>query len=155
MTETFLSSIGKIPEFIFIVRGQKVMLDRDLARLYGVETRVLIQAVKRNMKRFPSDFMLQFTKEEFENWRKEVRLKDSSAKMSLRRRPYAFTEQGVAMLSTVLNSERAIRVNIEIMRVFVSVRETLITNTELSQKMQELEQKVGKHDKEIAVIFKT
>ena len=95
----------QIERSILLIRGEKVMLDRDLAELYAVETRVLVQAVKRNVGRFPTDFMFQLTKEELENWRSQIVMSDPDAKMSLRRRPYAFTEQGVAMLSSVLRSD--------------------------------------------------
>ncbi|MCF7878796.1 MAG: ORF6N domain-containing protein [Candidatus Omnitrophica bacterium] len=107
-----------IEKRIFLIRSQNVMFDRDLAELYQVETRTLNQAVKRNIDRFPKDFMFQLNKKEFENWRSQIVMSNSD-KMGLRRKPYVFTEQGVAMLSSVLNSKRAIQVNIAIMRVFV------------------------------------
>lgn len=147
-------------------RGEKVLLDFDLAALYGVETRVLNQAVKRNADRFPSDFMLQLSVEEAEMISQLVTssaghaVSDSSQIVmspgkhrGKRYRPYAFTEQGVAMLSSVLNSRRAVKVNIAIMRAFVKLRQTLETNRELAQKFLELEQRVGKHDEEIVVIL--
>jgi hypothetical protein len=113
--------VERIASAIYLIRGQKVMLDRDLADLYGVETRTLIQAVKRNIERFPDDFMFQLTKEELENWRSQIVISNPDAKMGLRRQPYAFTESGVAMLSSVLRSKRAVQVNIMIMRTsFVS-----------------------------------
>jgi hypothetical protein len=101
---------------IYLIRRQKVMLDRDLAELYRVETRALVQGVKRNLDRFPQDFMFQLTRDELEQWRSQIVISNPGAKMGLRRRPYAFTEQGVAMLSSVLRSERAVQVNIAIMR---------------------------------------
>ena len=110
-----------IQQKIFVIRGEQVILDRDLAQLYGIETKVLNQAVKRNIKRFPEDFMFQLTNEETQNWRSQF-VTSNSIKMGLRRNPYAFTEQGVAMLSGVLNSDVAIEVNIAIMRTFVAVR---------------------------------
>jgi hypothetical protein len=147
-------------------RGEKVLLDFDLAALYGVETRVLNQAVKRNADRFPSDFMFQLSVEETEMISQRVTssmgqtVSDSSQIVmspskhrGTRYCPYAFTEQGVAMLSSVLNSERAIKVNIAIMRAFVKLRQILETNRELAKKFSELEQCVGKHDEEIDAIL--
>jgi hypothetical protein len=147
-------------------RGEKVLLDFDLAVLYGVETRVLNQAVKRNADRFPSDFMFQLSVEETEMISQRVTssagqtVSDSSQIVmspgkhrGKRYRPYAFSEQGVAMLSSVLNSERAIKVNIAIMRAFVKLRQILDTNRELAKKFSELEQRVGKHDEEIDAIL--
>ena len=107
--------VERITSKIYLVRGQKVMLDRDLAELYGVEAKVMKQAVRRNKKRFPEDFMFELSGEEFKNWRSHL-VTSKSDRMGLRYRPMAFTEQGVAMLSSVLNSERAIQVNIQIMR---------------------------------------
>lgn len=141
-----------IEQKILLIRGQKVMLDKDLAQLYGVETRVLNQAVRRNIERFPKDFMFQLTKEEMENWKSQIVI-TKSEKMGLRRSPYAFTEQGVAMLSSVLNSKRAILVNIAIMRAFVKLRKILSTHKELAHKLTELERKIEKHDGEIKTIF--
>lgn len=106
-----LTVIEEITPLIYTVRGKSVMLDRDLAGLYGVETRMLKQAVRRNLDRFPEDFMFEFTREEFKNWRSQIVISNHD-KMGLRHLPMAFTEQGVAMLSSVLNSERAIQVNI-------------------------------------------
>ena len=134
-----------IEQKIFNIRGQKVMLDRDLARLYGVATKVLNQAVKRNMKRFPEDFMFKLTRSEknelVTNCDRFKTLKHSTVT------PYAFTEQGVSMLSTVLNSERAIHVNIEIMRAFVRLRKMLASNAELARKLDALEKKYDEHFK--------
>jgi hypothetical protein len=140
----------RIEQAILFFRGQKVLLDRDLAELYGVETRTLIQAVKRNKTRFPDDFMFQLSKAELENWRSQFVMSNSSAKMGVRRPPYAFTEQGVAMLSSVLRSKRAVQVNIEIMRAFVRLRELLATHAELARRLDELEKK---YDKQFAVVF--
>lgn len=134
---------------ILIIRGKKVMLDRDLAALYGVETRKLNQAVHRNIKRFPEDFMFQLTKEEMDNWKSQFVISNND-KMGLRKRPYAFTENGVAMLSSVLNSERAIAVNIQIMRTFTKLRELLVTNKELRQKIEEMEKK---YDHQFKIVF--
>jgi len=125
---------------IYYIREQKVMLDRDLAKLYGVETKVLKQAVKRNIGRFPEDFMFEMTKEELEIWRSQF-VTSKSDQMGLRYNPFCFTEQGVAMLSSVLNSERAIKVNIEIMRVFTKIRKMLFDNTELRLIIEEIRKK--------------
>jgi len=122
------------------------MLDSDLAALYGVETRVLVQAVKRNRERFPDDFMFQFSDEELENWRSQIVISNPAAKMGLRRRPYAFTELGVAMLSSVLRGKTAIQVNVAIMRTFVKLREILATHKDLARK-------VAEHDQQIAALF--
>ena len=142
----------RIEQRIFVIRGQKVMLDRDLAELYRVPTKRLNEQVKRNIKRFPKDFMFQLSSKEFENWKSQFATSNSD-RMGLRRAPYAFTEQGVAMLSSVLNSERAIHVNIAIMRAFVKIRQFLSTHKELSKKLEELEKKTAKHDVEIQAIF--
>ncbi len=142
--------VERIEASILMIRGEKVLLDRDLADLYGAETRVLVQAVKRNLKRFPGDFMFQLMKDELEDWRSQFVMSNPKAKMSLRRPPYAFTEQGVAMLSSVLNSDRAIEVNIQIMRTFVRLREMLLTHKELSRKLVALEKK---YDKQFQVVF--
>ena len=137
---------------IFIIRDHKVMIDRDLAELYGVETRTLNQAVKRNMQRFPEDFMFQMTAEELENWKSQIVISNKE-KMGIRKPPLVFTEQGVAMLSSVLNSERAILVNIQIIRIFSRIRELLIPNKNILQKLMDLENKGLDHDKKIKIIF--
>ena len=146
-----LISHEAIEQRIFNIRNQKVMLDRDLAELYGVATKVLNQAVKRNVKRFPGDFMFKLTQPEknalVTNCDRFKTLKHSTVT------PYAFTEQGVAMLSTVLNSDRAIQVNIAIMRAFVKLREILSTHKELVHKLEQLERRIEKHDDEIKLIF--
>jgi len=144
-------SIQLIAQSIFLIRGQRVMLSQDLATLYGVAVKVLNQAVKRNAVRFPIDFVFQLKAEELANLKSQF--VTSSWGGPRRARPYAFTEQGVAMLSSVLKSERAVKVNIAIMRAFVKLRQTLETNRELAQKFEELEKRVGKHDKEIAAII--
>ncbi len=140
-----------IEQKIFLIRGQKVMLDKDLAELYGVKTKRLNEQVKRNSRRFPEDFMFQLTKEQKEelvaNCDRFKALKHSTIN------PYAFTEQGVAMLSSVLKSDRAIQVNIQIMRVFTRLRQMLATHKELAQKLEEHEQRIEQHDGEIATIF--
>ncbi|MBI4846552.1 MAG: ORF6N domain-containing protein [Candidatus Omnitrophica bacterium] len=127
------------------------MLSQHLAGLYGVDTRVLVQAVKRNYTRFPKDFMFQLTDKEYSNLKSQIVI--SSWGGARRANPYAFTEQGVAMLSSVLNSERAIEVNIAIIRVFVKLREIVSTNKELTCKLNELERKIEKCDEEIIAIF--
>ena len=138
---------------IYLIHGQKVMVDRDLAELYGVETRVLNQAVRRNLNRFPEDFMFQLSEKELENWISQIVISNSSMKMGIRKTPLVFTEQGIAMLSSVLNSERAIRINIEIMRVFVNIRNYLSTHKELAEKLKKLESKVGVHGEVIKDIL--
>jgi hypothetical protein len=144
-------AVRQVRRMIHPLRGNRVLLDFDLAELYGVQTKVLNQAVKRNSARFPRDFMFQLTSGETRALRSQfVTLKRGQ---HLKYRPYAFTEQGVAMLSSVLSSERAVKVNIAIMRAFVHVRETLETNRELAQRFSELEGRVGRHDKEIAAII--
>jgi phage regulator Rha-like protein len=136
---------------IYLIRGQKVMLDSDLAELYGVETFNLNKAVKRNIERFPQDFMFQLTREEYNSLRFQFGiLKRGQHSKYL---PYAFTEQGVAMLSSVLRTKRAVQVNIAIMRAFVKLREILSTHKELAHKLAELEQKIEKHDEEIKAVF--
>ena len=143
--------IDQIALAIVVLHGQKVMLDFDLARLYGVTTGNLNKAVKRNRGRFPSDFIFQLTAEETE--RLIFQFGISKGRGGRRHRPYAFTEQGVAMLSSVLNSERAVKVNIAIMRAFVRLREVLETNRELARKFNELEKRLGKHDENIDAIL--
>ena len=127
-----------IQPLIRIIRGQRVLLDRDLAVLYRVETRVLNQAVKRNLERFPEDFMFQLTKEEFEIWKSQF-VTSKSILMGARKLPYAFTEQGIAMLSSVLKSQTAVDVNIRIMRAFVSMRRFIATNSQLFQRLETIE----------------
>ncbi|MBU1913293.1 MAG: ORF6N domain-containing protein [Candidatus Omnitrophica bacterium] len=133
---------------IFVIRGQKVMLSTHLAELYGVETRILIQAVKRNIERFPEDFMLKLSRKEI------MRISQFVISLKYSKSVYAFTEHGILMLSSVLNSERAIQVNIAIMRAFVRLKQVLATHKELARKLKELEGEVGKHNKLIIEIFK-
>ena len=137
---------------IYLIRGQKVMIDRDLAELYGVETKYLKRQVRRNEKRFPDDFMFEMTKEEFENWRSQF-VTSKEDKMGLRYAPYVFTEQGVAMLSSVLNSDRAIEVNIQIMRIFYKMRLLIASHEELIKRLEMIERNMGNHDREIKVLF--
>lgn len=142
----------RIRSNIYVIRGKKVMIDRDLADLYGIETRTLNQAVRRNIKRFPEDFMFQMTAEELKDWKSQIVISNSE-KMGLRRPPLVFTEQGVAMLSSVLNSDIAIMVNIQIIRVFTKMREILETNKEILEKLNELEKKGIERDEKIMLIF--
>ena len=151
MSENFLISSERIVSKIYIFRNKKVMLDKDLAKLYGVTTGNLNLAVKRNIKRFPADFMFQMNKEEMKNWKLQIAISNSE-KMGLRNPPYCFTEQGVSMLSSVLNSDRAINVNIQIIRTFTKIRELLATNEALQRKMIEMEKK---YDGKIKEIFDT
>jgi hypothetical protein len=138
---------------IRLIRGKKVMLDRDLAELYGVATKVFNQAVKRNSGRFPEDFMFQLTIEEAENSRSQiVTLKQG---YNIKYPPYAFTEYGVAMLSSVLNSKRAIEMNILIIKAFIRLREMVVENADLRRAIETLERRVGDHDKAIQIAFNT
>ena len=141
--------VERIERAILLIRGQKVLLDRDLAVLYGVETRALNQAVRRNIKRFPPDFMFELTREEIMRISQTV----ISSEIKYSKRVHAFTEQGVAMLSSVLKSERAIEVNIAIMRVFVRLREMMATHKQLALKLRELESRIQDHDEQIVAIF--
>ena len=138
----------RILRLILLIRGQKVILDADIAALYGVQTGMLVRAVKRNLDRFPPDFMFQLSKDEFDNLR--CQFGTSSSWGGRRYAPYAFTEQGVAMLSSVLKSKRAVRVNIEIMRTFVKLREILATHKDLARKINAMEQK---YDGQFKVVF--
>lgn len=150
MTDLIL--IEHITSRIYFIRGQKVMLDRDLAELYEVETKVLKQAVRRNSKRFPIDFMFELSKEEFINWRSHF-VTSNQDKMGLRHAPMAFTEQGIAMLSGILRSDRAIEVNIVIMRAFVKMRQMLATNKEFAKKLEKMENHLAEHDEQFRVVF--
>jgi hypothetical protein len=134
---------------IYLLRGQKVLLDRDLAEMYGVETRVLNQAVRRNITRFPEDFMFSLTRDEIRN------LSQIVISPGLKHAPnvFAFTEQGIAMLSSVLNSERAVQANIAIMRAFVQMRELALSNREFARKLDALEKKHAEHDRQFVVVF--
>jgi hypothetical protein len=145
--------VERIENSILLIRGCKVMLDRDLAAPYGVPTKRLNEQVRRNRRRFPEDFMFQLSPEEFENWRSQFATSNSAVKMGARYRPYAFTEQGVAMLSSVLNSDRAIEVNIAIVRAFVRLREILSTHKDLARKLDALERKLAEHDNKFTIVF--
>jgi hypothetical protein len=138
---------------IYLIRGHKVMLDSDLAELYQVPTKVLNQAVHRNLNRFPADFMFQLNREELENWRSQNVTSNPGAKMGLRRPPYAFTEHGVAMLSSVLRSKRAVGLNILIIRAFVRLREYLATHKDLARKLRDVERTQQEHGAHIQQIY--
>jgi hypothetical protein len=142
----------QIEHRILLIRGHKVMLDEHLAELYGVKTKILNQAVKRNRKRFPGDFMFQLSFHEVRDLRSQF-VTSNEGRGGRRHLPYAFTEQGVAMLSTVLNSEHAVQMNIEIMRAFVRLRQILSTNKALAEKFAELERRVESHDEHIRSLF--
>lgn len=145
--------IERIEKRILLLRGHKVMLDADLADLYSVDTKVLIQAVKRNLDRFPADFMIQLTYQEVARLRSQTVTLDAKGRGKYRKYlPYAFTEQGIAMLSSVLKGKRAVHVNIEIMRTFVRLRRTLATHKEFAQKLTELEQR---YDAQFKIVFDT
>jgi phage regulator Rha-like protein len=135
---------------IYLIRGQKVMLDKDLAEMYGVETKALKQAIRRNMDRFPEDFMFELTKEEMESLRSQI---VTSNRGGTRYQPFAFTEQGVAMLSSILNSAVAIQVNIQIIRIFTKMREMLLTNKDILLKLERLEKDITTNKQDIANIF--
>jgi hypothetical protein len=155
MKDSNLIPVERIEKAIYLIRGERVMLDRDLADLYGVPTKVFNQTVKRHADRFPSDFMFQLTMQEARDWWSQEtpsRVQNVTLKRGqhIKYRPNAFTEHGILMLSSVLNSERAIQVNIEIMRSFVRLRQMLISNTELARKLEELE---GKYDRQFKVVF--
>lgn len=145
-----LVPVARLTRTILFLRGEQVLLDADLARLYGVTTGNLNKAVGRNRDRFPKDFMFRLNRDEARNLRFQIGISSWGGRRAL---PFAFTEQGVAMLSSVLNSERAVRVNIAIMRAFVKLREALGTNRKLARKFAELQKHVGKHDEEIAAII--
>jgi len=149
---TTIVPIERITSKIYFIRNRKVMLDKDLAELYGVETRVLNQAVKRHKKRFPDDFMLQLSKSEYEFLISQFVISKKSGRGGVRKMPYAFTEQGVAMLSGILNSDRAIAVNIQIMRTFIRLRQAIVDNADLRKEIEEF-----KHltDERFQIVFET
>jgi hypothetical protein len=147
---TSIIPVEIIENRIYLIRGHKVMLDSDLAELYRVPTKALLQAVKRNRDRFPDDFVLQLNLVEAQTLRSQT---VTASKRNIRYLPFAFTEQGVAMLSSVLRSPRAVHVNIEIMRAFVRLRQMVSANKELASKLAELERKVDTHDNQIHSVF--
>lgn len=142
-----------IEKAILLIRGQKVMLDRDLAELYDVPTKRLNEQVRRNLRRFPDDFTFQLTAQEAAALRSQIATLKAGRGRHSKYAPYAFTEQGVAMLSSVLNSDRAIEVNIAIMRAFVRLREILSTHKDLARKLADLEGKLGQHDEKFTIVF--
>jgi hypothetical protein len=152
MENEILLSEELISNKIYFIRNQKVMLDRDLAFLYSIETRVLKQAVKRNISRFPKDFMFELSPDEFSNWRSQF-VTSNSDKMGLRYSPMAFTEHGVLMLSSVLNSDKAIQTNIQIMRIFTKVRQMLLDTTDLKIDILQIQKKLENHEKNIELVF--
>jgi len=152
MEDHSILSEETISNKIYFIRDQKVMLDRDLALLYGVETRILKQAVKRNISRFPEDFMFELNKSEFENWKSQIVISNSE-KMGLRHIPAAFTEHDVLMLSSVLKSDKAIQTNIQIMRIFTKVRQMLLDTTEIKVDILQIQKKLENHDKNIELVF--
>jgi hypothetical protein len=139
---------------IYLIRGQKVMLDSDLADLYQVPTKALNQAVRRNLNRFPQDFLLQLTEAELKNWRSQIVTSNPAAIMGLRRPPYAFTEHGVAMLSAILKSERAVKMSILIVRAFIQMREILSSQKDIAEKFRKLEKQQKRQGTKIDVIYK-
>lgn len=138
--------IERIASSIYLIRNQKVMLDTDLAKLYDVSTSALNQAVTRNIERFPEDFMFTLTQEEMENWKSQIVTSNPALKMSLRKPPRAFTQEGVSMLSGVLKSQRAVFVNVAIMRTFVRLREMIASNAELARR-------IDRHDHDISILY--
>ena len=142
--------VESITSKIYFIRNQKVMLDRDLAELYAIKTKALKQAVTRNIDRFPDGFMFKLNKKEFTHWRSQFVTSNSGDMMGLRHPPMAFTEQGVAMLSSVLNSKRAIQVNIQIIKTFVKLRQMLATHEDLRRKIEDME---AKYDAQFRIVF--
>lgn len=138
---------------IYLIRGQKVLLDSDLAELYGVETKRLNEQVRHNLSRFPADFMFQLSDQEVAGLRSQIATLKGGRGAHRKYTPYVFTEQGIAMLSSVLNTERAVQVNIAIMRVFVQMRELALSNREFARKLDELEKKHAQHDRQFVVVF--
>jgi len=158
-----MQMIQTIQNRIYEIRGERVMLDRDLAALYGTETKALNLAVKRNIRRFPEDFMFQLTKEEFERVRFQIETLETAHSLrfqfetsnrgGVRYLPYAFTEQGVAMLSGILNSEKAINMNIAIIRAFVQVRKIILQKSDLKEQLKEIKERLGEHDVQLNQIY--
>lgn len=142
-----------IAQKIYLIRGQKVMLDRDLAEMYNVEVKRLNEAVRRNINRFPEDFMFQLTRQEAESSRSQIATLNKVRGSNIKYLPYAFTEQGVAMLSSVLKSDRAIDVNIQIMRTFTKIRQMLADNTEVRLEIEKIKKKLDNHGKNIELVF--
>ena len=148
MKNSDLIPVERIEKAIYLIQGEKVILDSDLAILYGVETRSLIQAIKRNIRRFPKNFMFQLTKDEFSSLRSQFVI--SKGKGGRRSLPYAFTEHGVIMAANVLNSERAVQASVEVVNAFIRLRQMLASNVELSRRLDDLE---SKYDRQFKVVF--
>jgi len=149
MGEGAIVPVGQIEERILLIRGERVMLDADLAALYGVETKILVKAFKRNLSRFPPDFLFQLSKEEFACLRFQIGT-SKKGRGGRRYRPYAFTEHGAIMAASVLNSERAVKVSVYVVRAFVKLREMLAAHKQLARKLAELERRLEGHDEQIA-----
>jgi len=145
----------RIENRILLIRGQKVLIDADLAALYGVQTRALNQAVKRNAERFPGDFMFRLSVKEFQNWRSQAVISNPGARMGLRRAPFAFTEHGALMAATVLNSPRAVETSLYVVRAFVRLRHFLAAHKDLARRLAEHEKKLSSHDQAIAGLVNT
>ena len=153
MAQKTLIPLQSVANRIRTIRGHRVMLDSDLAELYGVLTKALNQAVKRNIERFPSDFMFQLTDEEFAHWRSQIVTSNPGARMGLRRPPYVFTEHGALQLASVLKSERAVDMSLLVVRAFVRLRELLATNKELAARFKKLERRLDMSDEAIAELY--
>ena len=147
--------VQHIASHILLVRGRKVLLDSDLAALYGVETRALNQAIKRNPERFPPDFMFRLSAGELKNWRSQFVISNPHARMALRRAPYVFTEHGALMAATVLNSRRAVQTSLYVVRAFVRLRQLLATHKALARRIERHERKLSQHDHAIAGLMDT
>ncbi|MGH8706846.1 MAG: ORF6N domain-containing protein [Burkholderiales bacterium] len=147
--------LGHIENRILLVRGRRVLIDVDLAALYGVQTRALNQAVKRNAERFPADFMFRLSSREFENWRSQSVISNPGAKMGLRRAPLAFTEHGALMAATVLDSAPAVQASLYVVRAFVQLRQFLASHKDLARRLAEHEKRLSTHDQAIAGLFET
>jgi phage regulator Rha-like protein len=151
--ETGLMSTEIIERKIYLIRGMKVMLDSDLAELYQVETRTLIQAVKRNVKRFPPEFMFQVSEKEFKKWRSQIVMSNPGAKMGLRRPPYTFTEHGVTMLASVLRSKKAVEISIYVVKAFIKLREMIATHKNLIREFEKMKRTQKEHGQHIVNIL--
>ena len=153
MSQKSIIPLQSVANRIHVIRGQRVMLDSDLAALYGVPTKALNQAVKRNSERFPADFMFQLTVKEFEKWRSQIVTSNPGARMGLRRAPYVFTEHGALQLASVLKSERAVEMSLLVVRAFVRLRELLASNKDLAAQFKKLERRLNVSDEAIAELY--
>lgn len=151
--ETAIINVEQVERKIYFIRGNKVMLDSELAVLYGITTKVFNQAIKRNIERFPEDFCFQLSEDEYDYLRSQIVTSNSTKRGGRRYMPYVFTEQGVAMLSSILNSDRAVQVNIAIMRTFVNMRSLAITNIEVGKRLAAIERKIEQHDESFKSVF--